>query len=97
MNCPYCNEELDKDMCGQVGCRNDHCKESMFLIGTEELWQELIKTKQALDVAVDALNKCHETFTESEAYIVANKHNRIANKALDQIKKITETKDVNNE
>lgn len=61
LKCPFCGQELDKDICGEMGCPNDKCKDSMFLIGTEELWQELIRTRKTLEIAVDALkyaNKC---------------------------------------
>lgn len=57
LKCPFCQQELDIDPCGEMGCLNDKCKESVFLIGTKELWQELITTKKALDVAVDALDR----------------------------------------
>ena len=61
MKCPFCQQELNIDPCGEMGCPNDKCKESVFLIGTKELWQELIRTRKALEIAVDALkyaNKC---------------------------------------
>lgn len=48
LKCPFCGEELDKDISGELGCPNDKCKESMFLISTEELWQALIQAKQDL-------------------------------------------------
>lgn len=85
MKCPYCNEELDKDMCGEIGCPNEHCKESMFLIGTEELWKRFIQTKQALDKAIWWLNEIVENhrFTPIST----------AEKALAEIKQITETKE----
>ena len=57
LKCPFCNSELDMDMCGECGCPNEQCQKSVFMFGSEELWQELIRTRKALDVAVDALNK----------------------------------------
>ena len=57
MKCPFCNSELDMNMGGECGCPNEQCQKSVFMFGSEELWQELIRTRKALDVAVDALNK----------------------------------------
>ena len=57
MKCPFCQQELDIDMCGECGCPNEQCQKSVFMFGSEELWQELIRTRKALDVAVDALKK----------------------------------------
>jgi hypothetical protein len=49
MKCPFCGVELDKDISGEFGCPNEKCKKSMFLIGTEEMWQALIQAKQDLE------------------------------------------------
>lgn len=60
LKCPICGTPLEYDMGydGDYSCAK--CgKAKMF--GSEELWQELIRTYKALDVAVDALvyaNKC---------------------------------------
>lgn len=57
LKCPFCNGELDMDVCGECGCPNEQCQKSVFMFGSEELWQELIRTRKALDVAVDALKE----------------------------------------
>ena len=57
LKCPFCQQELNIDPCGEMGCPNDKCKESVFLIGSKELWQELITTRKALDKAVWWLNE----------------------------------------
>jgi hypothetical protein len=51
LKCPFCNGGLERVysrpfqlICGKCGS-----------LGTDELWQELIRTRKALDVAVDAL------------------------------------------
>lgn len=49
LKCPFCGAELDKDISGEFGCPNEKCKKSMFLIGTEEMWQALIQAKQDLE------------------------------------------------
>ena len=56
MKCPFCQQELDMDMCGECGCPNEQCQKSVFMFGSEELWQELIRTRKALEIAVDALD-----------------------------------------
>lgn len=49
LKCPFCQTELDMDMMGEIGCPNDSCKKSMFMVGTKELWQALIQAKQDLE------------------------------------------------
>lgn len=76
MKCPFCQQELeiggvDGILRGCPKCRN---------LGTEILWQELIRTRKELDVAVDAL-KTVRRYTainqfapkSREAHIVAKK------------------------
>ena len=55
MKCPFCQQELQEDVGydGDYSCPN--CSEPYF--GSLELWQELIRTRKALDVAVDELEK----------------------------------------
>lgn len=57
MKCPICGTILDKAFIndkirGCPKCRN---------MGNIELWQELIRTRKALDVAVDALKNIDQT------------------------------------
>ena len=57
MKCPFCQQELDRDLKGECGCINEQCQKSVFMFGSEELWQELIRTRKALEIAVDALKE----------------------------------------
>lgn len=59
MKCPFCQHELQEDIGydGDYSCPN--CSEPYF--GSPELWQELIRTRKALDVAVDALKEIDKT------------------------------------
>lgn len=57
MKCPFCQQELEIDPCGEMGCPNDKCKESVFLIGTKDFWETFIRTHKALKLAVDGLEK----------------------------------------
>ena len=61
LKCPFCGEKLQQTFSfnpKQFWCSNyyNH-KHPINLQGTKELWQELIRTRKALDVAVDALKR----------------------------------------
>lgn len=93
MKCPFCQQELEEDYLDVklFGCENQNCKYSTHydIVGTKELWQELIRTRKALDVAVDALKdivfcKQFDSVTDVRKY---------ADKALEQITAL-EQKDV---
>ena len=57
MKCPFCQQELKYDSWNEVYmCRNPNCKH-LLGFGTKELWQELITTRKALDVAVGVLKE----------------------------------------
>ena len=90
--CPFCQQELDIDPCGEMGCLNAKCKKSTFLIGTKELWQELIRTRKALDVAMDALKLIkyrNENYNRDDSPDCID-----ATLTLDQINEIKGGKDV---
>lgn len=61
MKCPFCQQELEiNDLDVQLlGCENQNCKHSIHYdtVGSKELWQELIRTRKALEIAKDALNE----------------------------------------
>lgn len=97
LKCPFCQQELEiNDLDVQLlGCENQNCKHSIHYdtVGTKELWQELIRTRKALDVAVDKLKGIKAYYDDSYAdphfvnwHIVAQ---RLANDADDAIKAIT--------
>ena len=57
LKCPFCGEELDWCLScplPTMSCPNHNCKAYDFLM-TQNCWRELIRTRKALDVAVDAL------------------------------------------
>lgn len=59
MKCPFCGEKLESSFgygielcsCSKCGCKG------FDLMGTCDMWQRLIRTHKALDVAVDGLEK----------------------------------------
>ena len=65
MKCPFCGEKLQQTFSfnpKQFWCSNyyDH-KHPINMQGTKELWQELITTRKALDVAIGALKELRPT------------------------------------
>lgn len=61
MKCPFCNVELDADsQSWDWGCSNPDCKTAGTMCGTKELWQELVRTRKALDVAKSSLKSMQE-------------------------------------
>lgn len=86
MKCPFCNEELELDEY-DLYCKNCSYNKNRCLYGNEEMWKELTKTKQALDIAVDALkdNLSQANFTQmldaSRFHVIRTK----CEYALDQI------------
>ena len=83
MKCPFCNSELERVysrpfqlICGKCGS-----------LGTDELWQELIRTRKALDVAVDALKlfDSGQYTPQPDSYGLKTDASRLARKTLEQI------------
>lgn len=65
MKCPFCQQELEEETFSRgrvfVSCNNPNCIISDWGGCSKQIITELIRTRKALDVAVDALkyaNKC---------------------------------------
>lgn len=98
MKCPYCNEELlpviknenDWIYC----CDNQNCKfhddsnnqDGKHPLATSDFWQELTKTKQALDLAIDWLEQV-ATFAKCDDDLCRE----FTKRKLAEIKQITES------
>lgn len=88
MFCPLCNAKL-RPIGGFWDCPNDHRE----WVGTKDLWAEYIKTKQKLDIAMDALKGI--AFgdgvppDENDAYNFINK----AAETMDKIRTLDNQKD----
>ena len=54
MKCPFCQQELDTSNY-YTRCHNPHCNITTEMEGTEEMWVALVRTRKALEIAVDAL------------------------------------------
>lgn len=74
LKCPFCQQELKLDYTGVMYCCNEDCKSSADWYGSKVLWQELIRTHKALDVAVDILKEIDETRCAVDANLYAVNH-----------------------
>lgn len=75
MKCPFCNSELKRDYydCEMLECHNPKCKHYYHeFIGREELWQELIHTYNALEIAIEALSVILQITNQTDVYDTAN-------------------------
>ena len=54
--CPFCQQELS-EFAGTVDCVNIDCIKTRGWYGNKKLWQELITTKKALDLAIEGVEK----------------------------------------
>lgn len=90
--CPFCQQELKYESEVYV-CRNPNCKH-LLGFGSKELWQELIRTRKALDVALCSLQDIAESngdfITGSSTTLDAHEY---AAMMLDKIKTALEQKD----
>ena len=57
MKCPFCGQKLGRKNINDRMCSNEKCvswKGNFY--ASEDLWQELIRTRKALDVALKGLD-----------------------------------------
>ena len=80
MKCPFCQQELN-----YLAEDIYYCPNHQKYMGSEELWQELIRTRKTLDVAIQYIKHTQKV---SPFWF-----NRLANKTLDEIKTALERKD----
>lgn len=60
MKCPFCNKQLQPTLrqSDEYWCENYDCPgTSIEWVGSQKLWQELIRTRKALEIAIDALER----------------------------------------
>ena len=86
LKCPFCQQELREIYFNGVGvgyiCPNPDCKKAEKLKGNTELWQELIRTRKALETAKDTLHWYDDNYDSV-----------VARNTLDEIKTALEQKD----
>ena len=99
IKCPYCNKPLhgktthisEVYVIDLYHCANQDCESTEYLVGCKEFWDilgQLIRTRKALDVAVDALKNIGASYPRITDIAMQDK----ANKALKQITAILENK-----
>ena len=82
MKCPFCQRELRKIHTTYVIC--DNCR----ITGEDKLWQELIRTRKALDIAKDTIRHAGWFFDGDYNVDAKTMHNEIkcAIKAITALK-----------
>ena len=81
--CPFCQQELERVYSRPFPLICVNCGS----LGTDKLWQELIRTRKALDVAVDALKELKPQKAKGGGYWAVKSTDaiKLINTALDQI------------
>ena len=99
MKCPFCQQELKPQTIdgGWLECWNCSYSEpnskhlpQPILAGSKELWQELIRTRKALDVAVDALKSAKKRLELINNSKFANLNNVLQIQSQCEVLKINE-------
>lgn len=81
MKCPFCDseiEQLNDQQRSLLHCSNIVCCKGGHYIGNTSMWQDLIRTRKALDIAINVLNRVKDV--KYEEYI---------DEKLEQINEIT--------
>lgn len=63
MKCPFCNKSLQPTLrqSDEYWCENYDCPgTNIEWVGSQKLWQELIRTRKALDVAKEGLKEIQD-------------------------------------
>ena len=70
MKCPFCNKPLQPTLrlSDEYWCENYDCpRTNIKWTGSQKLWQELTRTRKALDIAINVLNRVKDV--KYEEYI----------------------------
>ena len=95
MKCPFCNKPLQPTLrlSDEYWCENYDCpRTNIKWTGSQKLWQELIRTRKALDVAKDKLDTVRQ-YHRGTAVIRPDDIAAYCDRAIDQITTL-EQKDV---
>ena len=91
MKCPFCQQELEEETFSRgrvfVSCNNPNCIISDWGGCSKQIIAELIRTRKALEIAVDALKNATEYLGNQEPLVdvmAMNLHTDLS-KALEQI------------
>lgn len=90
MKCPFCQQKLEEDYIDVqlFGCENQNCKHwiNNDIIGSKELWQELIRTRKALEQNETCCSKWEKQALDYKAELIRTK--QILEIAIDKLKGI---------
>lgn len=99
MKCPFCQQELHKDSDGYYTCYTDNCgcwaNGGNGASGSESLWLALIRTRKALEIAVDALRTVRRYTAINQFAPKSREAHIVAKKAVAEITAILENKNGN--
>ena len=85
LKCPFCDseiEQLNDQQKSLLHCSNIVCCKGGHYIGNISMWRDLIRTRKALDIAVDALKEITNNDYD------ADWQNDLAQATLEKIKDI---------
>ena len=96
--CPFCNKPLQPTLrqSDEYWCENYDCpRTNIKWVGSQKLWQELIRTRKALNFAISTLTVISEGCVVEHSVVGHEDDNKIklAKIALDKIKTALEQKD----
>ena len=103
LKCPFCGCELEDAQIHSSGlyfeCPNCYAKQKEKddnYTATPKVWQELIRTRKALDVATGFIKGISQTVINDcdNQYVVLGNFKKFAEDTLNQIKTALEQKDV---
>ena len=94
MKCPFCRQELEylaEDIYGNMYCPDCRDKNGFTYKASESIWQELMRTRKALDVAVDALGyyASENSWDETNRWMFVENGFEFAKDVLEQITALT--------
>lgn len=78
MKCPFCQQELVGEGSDNYWCKKCNLERHIpALYGSQKLWQELIRTRKALDVAKDTIRHADWFFDGDYNVDAKTMHNEI--------------------
>ena len=88
MKCPFCQQELVREGSDNYWCKRCNLERvNPALYGSQKLWQELIRTRKALDVATGFIKGISQTAINDcdNQYVVLGNFKKFAQDTLEQI------------
>lgn len=61
LKCPFCGKELTEYPVWGFGCGNTNCFYSAGVVGSEQLWQALIRRTNQLNIAITDIHHAYKS------------------------------------